>query len=150
MKNTNLLKYLVAIFFGAALFWGGQKLNPKSPATAWHLIYAHSQSGETVAGSKEDLIEAIRLGQKIRVYFRGRRVEHLTDAGFLTIFGGEVFAQIVPIQTQAPSLDPPKVRFGDPGVKWHAILSTTGEFTTFADGKDPNISTQAVKWYVQD
>ncbi len=150
MKNSNAFKYLLAILLGAALFWAGQHLNSTRPAPSLHLIYAHSESGETLAGSKENLINAVRAGKHIRVYFRGRRVEHLSDAAFITVFGDEVFAQIRPIEAQNPSLDPPQIRFRHPGIKWHAILSTTGEFTAFTDGKEPNVRTQAVKWYVQD
>ncbi|MEO1037349.1 MAG: hypothetical protein AAFX44_17465 [Pseudomonadota bacterium] len=92
---------------------------------SWHTVFAHDSNGAATQGSKQALVDAVRAGKPIRVYWAGRRVEHVADAFFLTILGGEVFAQIETIQGQAPSDDPPAIEFRDN--QWRTILSTNGD-----------------------
>lgn len=116
----------------------------------WHLIYSHDETGKALSGSKEELMDAVRSGKAVRIYWRGRRVEHAVDANFLTIFGGEVFAQIAPIQSQAPSLDPPAIAFREPGQQWRSIIGTDGSAMNLMDGNEPRSNTAARKWYVHN
>lgn len=116
----------------------------------WQLVYAHDESGERLSGDKQELIEAVRDAKPVRVYFAGRRVEHIADGGFLTIFEGEVFAQMDPIETQAPDEDPVRIEFRDPGTKWHAIIATNGRFTAFSDGGTPNNRQTGAKWFIME
>ncbi len=99
----------------------------------WELAYSHDESGQAISGSKQALIDAVRNGHAVRIYWSGRTVEHLADSFFLTILDGEVFAQIEAIQGQNPSLDPPSIEFRDN--LWRAIFSTNGD--------------RALKWFVQ-
>lgn len=100
--------------------------NPSEMATQeWRLVYSHDAQGQPLSGSKDDLIEVVRAGVPVRVYWAGRRVEHITDAKFLTILGGEVFTQIETIQGQSPSVDPPAIELRDN--TWSTILSTNGD-----------------------
>ena len=122
---------------------------PAEPIESWQLAYAHNEEGQPLEGSKEILIEAVRTGKPVRLYVRGQRVEHSADALFLTIFGEEVFAQIDEIQMQAPSLDPPKVTFREPGRYWRTIYSTTGTVVALADGNEPRERQSGVRWYFQ-
>ena len=69
---------------------------------SWRMVYANDAQGAAVAGSKDALVEAVRAGSPVRVYFGGGRVEHVADVQFLTIFDGEVFAQLTPIEGPAP------------------------------------------------
>ncbi len=137
--------HLIAALIGAA----GMLLAAKILIPTWSLAYAHDEAGQALAGSKQRLIEAVRAGKLVRVYFAGRRVEHLTDSHFLTVFGGEVFAQIAPIQTQAPSMEPPKIEFREPGRLWRAIIGTDGSFRGYADGNDPGQRQSGARWFVQ-
>ena len=117
---------------------------------SWRLVYANDENGAVVDGSKEALIEAVRAGKPVRVYTAGRRVEHAMDAQFLTIFEGEVFAQITPIESQRPYVDPPRILFRQPGQKWRSIVGTNGFVTALMDGNDPSVRSGATKWFVQD
>jgi len=121
-----------------------------SPGPSWRLAYAHDETGAVVEGSKAALIAAARNGKPVRVYFRGARVEHVLDAGFLTILENEIFAQIAPIQTQRPSVEPPVIEFREPGQQWRAIVGSDGSFRAFADGGAVNSRKRAIRWFVQD
>ncbi|MFD2165869.1 hypothetical protein ACFSJY_06280 [Thalassotalea euphylliae] len=67
-----------------------------------HLLYHQSKEAKQVWGSLEDLIQAIREGKTIRIYMNLGFVEHLMDAGFISIIGDNVYAQIDGIQAQRP------------------------------------------------
>ena len=47
----------------------------------WRLAYSHDEDGVARSGSKEELLAAVRGGKPVRIYLRGRRVEHVADAG---------------------------------------------------------------------
>ncbi len=100
---------------------------------SWHPVYSHDADGNALEGSKTDLMNAVRQGKPVRIYWRGRTVEHSTDAIFVTILGGEVFTQTPEIRGQAPSLDPPAIEFREN--KWQGLFSTNGN--------------RALRWYVQ-
>lgn len=53
-------------------------------------------------GALNDLTKAIREGKTIRIYMNLGFVEHLMDAGFMSIIGDNVYAQIHGIQAQRP------------------------------------------------
>ena len=136
----------------AALFAGGcQPVNPSSEATAnWELVYEHDESGNTVSGSREALVSAVQSGKQLRIYIGDRSFGHLADAGFLTVFEGEVFAQFSPIESQAPTTDPLQILFREPGIEWRAIIGRNGFFTALMDGSEPNVRTRGAKWFVQN
>lgn len=122
----------------------------EQPATSWRLVYENDAEGALVAGSKQSLIAAVRNGKPVRIYFKSGRVEHAVDAMFLTIFEGEAFAQIEAINSQRPSVDPPKVAFREVGQKWRMIVGTNGYFAGLMDGSDPNERSMGARWFVQD
>jgi len=101
--------------------------------SSWELTYSNDKQGQPLYGSKQKLIDAVREGKSVRIYWSGTVVEHLTDTFFITILGGEVFAQIESIQGQTPSLDPPKIELREN--QWRAIFSTNGN--------------RELKWFVQ-
>ena len=92
------------------------------------LVYANDAEGNAVEGSKDELIESIREGKPVRVYWRGGRVEHVVDSNFLTIFGGEVFAQASTIRGQRPRTEPVRIELAEEGAEWTGLFSTTGGF----------------------
>lgn len=114
------------------------------------LVYANDSEGRTTAGDKEALIEAVRLGRSIRVVTHGRTILHAADAQFLSVFEGEVFAQLTPIDTQRPTREPVQILFREPGVQWHAIVGTNGFMTAFMDGKDPVVRAAVTYWYTRE
>ncbi len=118
--------------------------------SSWRVVYANDANGEPVSGSKAALIDAVRAGKPIRVYTAGRRIEHAADAQFLSIFEGEVFAQLTPIESQRPQLEPLGMLFREPGVKWRSIVGSNGFVTAYMDGNEPNVRTGRTRWFARD
>ncbi|MEM8928685.1 MAG: hypothetical protein AAGC45_10820 [Bacteroidota bacterium] len=116
---------LILIFFGSChqtkKFDGG-----------WRMVFKNDENGKAIYGKKAKVIDAVHLGYPIRVGWGGTRVEHVADADFLTIFEGEVFAQIKTIVGQAPRMDGDsiKIRFR-PQNHWTKISGTNGYSTGF-------------------
>ncbi len=127
----------------------GDVANGDVQESGWRLVYSNDENGNTLEGSKADLISAIRSGKPVRVYTAGRRIEHASDALFLSVFDEEVFAQTIAIESQRPATDPIRIEFREPGVKWRSIVGTNGFVTAFMDGKEPNIRRGATRWFVQ-
>ena len=146
-------KFLVAIFAAVLTAFSLAPLSAEEASAnlpSWRLVYAHDEEGAAVEGSKDELMQAVRNGKPVRVYFAGRTVEHAAEAFFLTIFEGEVFAQIEQINSQRPSRDPAKITFREPGQEWHMIIGTNGYVSALMDGSEPNERTNAARWFVQD
>ena len=97
MKN-----YLLACVF-CLLVIPFSQAQKSQKAGVWQSVYHHQPEGKMVSGSKEALLKAIRNGAQVRIYYKMGRVEHLVDADFITIFKGEVFAQIDRIKGQKPA-----------------------------------------------
>lgn len=119
--RSNLLIIIIILFVS------GCSVQTRAPELAnWQLAYHHDKSGVAMAGTKQTLIDAIRAGSDVRVFLQGRRVEHLVDANFITIFEGEVFAQIDKIRAQKPSANPPGITFREND--YEVIYATNGKF----------------------
>ncbi|MEO0341476.1 MAG: hypothetical protein AAF242_19980 [Bacteroidota bacterium] len=113
------------------------KLNAQSN---WKLIYENDSKGNTVEGQLADLIQAIRDGEEIRIYWNSKApgkevifVEHTTDAKFTTIMnspaGQFVTAQIDPIMGQTPSFDEEQVILKE-NLQWTLIAHSNGKHRT--------------------
>ncbi|MEM7483913.1 MAG: hypothetical protein AAF348_01775 [Bacteroidota bacterium] len=101
--------------------------------SGWQKVYQNDKNGQALFGDKSKLIDAVRLGYPVRIGWGGTRVEHVTDASFLTIFQGEeVFAQIRPIIGQEPRIDNDslKIRFRKEN-QWVKMAGTNGYSTGF-------------------
>jgi len=98
----------------------------------WQKVFQNNEKGESLFGEKKDLLDAVRLGYPIRIGWGSRRVEHVAEAEFLTIFQGkEVFAQIRTIIGQAPSIqnDSLKIKLRNEN-HWTKIAATNGYSNT--------------------
>ncbi|MEO1219803.1 MAG: hypothetical protein AAFY42_00440 [Pseudomonadota bacterium] len=126
----NRILELSALAMGAA---AAVALTDDGPT--WQLTYAHDREGNAVEGSKSALIEAVREGRPVRVYWAGGRVEHVTDSYFLTVFQGEIFAQTPLITGQRPRTDPVRIEFPEDGSTWNTIHATNGD--------------RALRWFVR-
>jgi len=124
----------IAVFcFTGALAGALLASNIETADHGWQLVYAHDENGAPTEGSKDALIAAVKAGNPVRVYWAGRRVQHVTDGGFLTILQGEVFAQMAPITGQKPSIDPASIELQDN--QWQTVFATNGD--------------RALRWFVQ-
>ncbi len=98
----------------------------------WQKVFQNDANGSVSFGDKSALIDAVRRGYPVRIGWGGNRVEHVAEAEFLTIFQGEVFAQIKTILGQAPRIDGDsiKIRFRTQN-HWTKIAGTNGYSTAF-------------------
>ncbi len=106
--------------------------------SSYNVVYHADQEGKALSGSLEELISHVNNGNPIRVGWElsflhpetkeKRTLVHWTDAGFVSVWGGHVFAQIKPIFQQGPGMDmPPSIFLSNYKPNgWVAILSTTG------------------------
>lgn len=129
----------------------------------WHLVYKNSQKGETLYGSKQDLIDALRMGSPLRVGFGGSRVqdttrsiEHIADAELITITNSEdVFAQVSTFIGQTPALEADTVTIKQKAQnKFNWIIGTNGTMSGLSIDyiidslHTPRITHRGFYWYV--
>jgi len=127
----------------------------------WKLTYANNGKGES-KGDIQNLIDAVRKGNRIRIYWYGARkndktkkVEHFAEAKFLTIMSDTlVFAQIDPIIGQTPKYDEQTISLKE-NIEWTLIAASNGKSesmtrnTTTGEilGHDP--FPLSIHWYVE-
>lgn len=122
-------------------------------------LFATGFDKTPAAGSKAALIAAVEQGEAIRVGWRldfdedgAADLTHWAAAAFVTVWEGEVFAQVDAIHIQRPqrAADGAPARIDlPPGFgAWRGLLSTTGVLTgAFSDGDSfPDDLRVAVTW----
>lgn len=132
---------LVMLF--ASLLAACSPLPMSSPAInatispTWHLVYRHDADGRAMAGSKAELLAAVRRGAPIRfawgvlVEREGQRlsVEHVAEPVFLSVVNGnEVVVQLPEHIAQRAYTDLARASFEDPAVMWRGLMTTQGVF----------------------
>jgi len=164
MNNTKLITLIVLALCLLVAASCTQNTEKYLSVPEWTLIYKNSHSGESLYGSKKDLIYALRAGSPLRIGFGGHRlgdtlrsIEHLADAQFISIANSkEVFAQINTFIGQDPSLDeePLSIQFHKDR-KFSMIACTNGSVSSLSINfvidtlKSPNPSNRGFSWYVQ-
>lgn len=110
--------------------------------------------GDVVGGNKAELInavssgKAIYLGWALDVNNDGKDdVEHWHDAGFLTLFEGEVFTQTPAIEAQAPEKDPVRIELGPSRTIWRGVIGTNGTIVSrFGENGKPGTMRTRSTW----
>ena len=129
---------------------------PANANAGWQLVYAVDKNGETLAGDKAALKDAVRAGYPVRVGWgvswtlpNGDKggVEHVADAKFLSIYKGEVFAQVDAIVGQRPNPRQAHIAFRSDS-QWVGILDTTGNLHSMMIGSEPGDRNMNTYWYV--
>jgi hypothetical protein len=118
------------------------------------LLASIAADGSVVAGSKAALRQAANEGLPMRVGWAldadgdsTPDVAHWSDAAFLTLFEGEVFAQVPDIQRQQPVRSQARVRLAAGRQRWSAVLGSTGRLEGhFDDGSEPSTMRVASVW----
>lgn len=103
-------------------------------SSMYQVICEIDREGKVLSGSLEELIGYVQNGNAVRVGWvigEGKEHEmwHWTDASFITVLKGHVFAQIKGIFAQAtdPVSETPSVFLhSDQSNSWVAIFGTTG------------------------
>lgn len=112
--------------------------------------------GAVVSGAKEALLSAVGGGMPIRVGWsldtnddRVPEVSHWADGAFLSVFEGEVFAQIDDIQRQQPVRGQARIGLPAGRQRWTGLLGTNGLLEShFDDGSAPTRARVATTWCV--
>lgn len=140
MKRPDFLKKhmkLKSIIVTTLLLVGLANTNFAQKNGLYKVVYEADREGKRISGSLEELVSYVRSGNPIRVGWElGKkdsagiaRLQHWTDAGFLTVIKGHVFGQISSIYgqgTSAPDIDIPAVHIFDEPDGWVAVIGTTG------------------------
>lgn len=136
-------RFRIVAMIAAAVLSSACAHSPAAPgrqhgtAPAWNLVYRHDGDGNPIAGSRAQLLAAIRSGSPIRFAWgvkveRGDEVlsvEHSAEPVFLTIVNGtEVVVQLPEHIAQRSYVDAVDPGFSDPAVMWRGLMSTNGTF----------------------
>lgn len=103
----------------------------------WQLAFKHDEQGKPIAGSKEDLIQAIRSGYSVRIGWGWERerdgellhLEHMATPLYLSIIKDEVVSAIIDAHPLLESyIDEQKQSFSEAGNYWQCIMTSQGTF----------------------
>ena len=106
------------------------------------LLFASDFAGNPVAGAKDSLIAAVQRGEPVRLGWEldfdadgVADLAHWADAAYLSVWQGEVFAQVDAIHRQRPRRDNGTIELSDEAMEWYGSLGTTGVLEgAFSDG----------------
>jgi hypothetical protein len=140
------MRFFIALAACCLIAFLAAPARAQSSAT-WQVLYAHDAEGNTIDGDKDQLIAHVRAGQPVRVGWAGGSVEHVAPAGLLTVFDGEVYAQLPGILAQAPDADREHLRLRDGETHWRAMISTRGTLESGLDGDTPVLRPMAARWF---
>jgi hypothetical protein len=153
MLKTALPRALIAAFVFVCLALPVRA--QENACGAGHLVTIEPD-GSASRGSKERLRRAVENGVPVRVGWildsnadGVPELTHWTDAGFLTGFEGEVFAQIDDIQRQMPARGQARVLMPPGRQRWTGLVSTNGRLEGhFDDGSEPQSTRVRSTWCV--
>ena len=105
-------------------------------APRWKIAFKNNAQGETLSGSKEELINAIRSGSTIKVGWgwqkNGKSMEHISEPIWhLVLNDREVIVHLDPQVLSNTVWDSLSANYIDPALmdlEWRVVLSTRGEF----------------------
>ncbi|MHA7870826.1 MAG: hypothetical protein ACX939_00600 [Hyphococcus sp.] len=118
--------------------------SPRCP----HPLFATGFDRQPIYGSKEALADVVERGEPIRIGWEldfddngEPDILHWTDASYLSVWEGEVYAQVQAIHRQRPVRGEGDMVLPDAFSEWRASLGTTGRVDgAFSNGeKTPSI-----------
>lgn len=151
---------LISTLFCLTLLTGCAALGPRTGTGdgGWRLIYASDAAGRALAGDKQELTRAVRAGLPVRVGWGLRwedsagypgGIEHVAEAGFVSLYKGEVFAQLPAYARQRPDQASAEIEISADGAQFIATLDTTGRIRyVFQPGGERRSDRVATYWYV--
>lgn len=122
------------------------------PQCAGHLLTVNVD-GVVEAGSKIALQQAVMQGHSLRVGWRlddqqGDPVMiHWADAGFLSLFEGEVFAQMQPIHRQVPQRGHARINLSSELQHWTGLIGTNGLLVNRMDSRTQTGERKVKSWW---
>jgi hypothetical protein len=128
---------------------------PQPLRSCERLLFETGFDAQPIRGSKTGLAEAVERGEPIRVGWSldfdndaKADLTHWSDAQFLTVFEGAVFAQLPDISVQSPVIGQADVRLSSAAVTWRGMLGSNGTLQgTFSDGRSAAAAPHvAIRW----
>jgi len=122
------------------------------------LLLSMNAAGQITAGSRKAVLAAAERGDALRVGWRigwgkgpNDNVLHWANAAFVTVFEGEVFAQMPPIHAQAPVPGKAHVVLTKTTHTWIASIGTDGQMVSrFNDEADLDTRNVEQTWCLAD
>lgn len=129
-RNFQICLILVCIVF--SIFTSCKK----SSSNEVQLLYKNDKNGETLLGSKDNVIKAIRQGADIKIGWQSvgktRKIEHLSTPIWLAILNEkEVVAYLDPqifANIDWDNLSAAYVDHKNLDIEWRVVLTTSGSF----------------------
>lgn len=125
MKN-NYLKIILLLMLCSHAF-------AQQTSNCPNLLVKIDYNGKVISGSKAQLINSAQRGENLRVNWeldfdndKKSDLVHWMDAGFVSVLGGEVFAQFQSIHSQSPSIKKSTVSLPTIFNKWYGLLGSNG------------------------
>ncbi len=154
------MKYIV---FMIALMTFLVSCQSKIDQGRYRVAYKNDRDGRALAGSKAQLIQAIRGGADIRIGwgFKGKvhTIEHLSDPIWIAVLDEkEVIAHLDPQVLSSVDWDSLTASYADSSLlqqEWRVVLSTNGEFdAVWYDRKKEKMAERrpqnhTMTWYVK-
>ena len=130
-KFMNMTR--IFFFLTLALLASCQKQSAESD---FKVVYKNDKEGNTLAGSKEALIQCIRAGASIKIGWgskgKTRSIEHLSEPLWLAVLNEtEVIAHLDPHAPATMDWDNLSSSYADTSLinqEWRVVITTKGEF----------------------
>ena len=155
MRRIGLLLFLIVIF--------SCETSTSTQENDWQLVYRNDADGKTLFGEKQELLNAVRNGNSVKIGFGGQlrrdttlTIEHVFEAHFFTILNdSEVYAQMSPIIGQNPLIEKDTTNILFRNTQWNIIVGTNGfsDRLTMSLSQDTILSQNQrkmnVSWFVK-
>ncbi len=121
------------ILFAMALLFSCQ---PENKSTHFQIVYKNDREGNTLQGSKAELIKHLRGGSEIRIGWGGKgkshSIEHLSDPIWIAVLDeSEVIAHLDAQVLSKTDWDSLSANYADSTLynqEWRVVITTKGEF----------------------
>lgn len=154
--RTNILIIIITIFMLSC--------QEKKANAYWSIAYKNDTSGNTVQGSKEQLINAIRQGASIKIGWgskgKSHQIEHLASPIWIAVLDEkEVVAHLEPQVLSGTDWEQLTANYADTSLvktEWRVAITTKGEFdAVWYNRKDFTLHKRrpqkhVITWFIKD
>jgi hypothetical protein len=145
---------IILVLCGPALAVEADKATQSAPSLSCQApLFGLDAQGKTTTGSRAAVAAAAQRGDQIRVGFRVGRgngaedaVTHWVNAGFVSVFEGNVFTQLPVIHQQTPVPGKSTIRLADKLQDWYASVGTDGMLVSRMNDEAPHSQPVAQLW----
>lgn len=135
----------------------------KTENTHFHIVYKNDNQGNTLKGSKKDLIQFIRGGADLKIGWgvKGKRhsIEHLAEPIWIAVLDeSEVIVHLDPQVLSKPDWNKLTADYADSTLlkkEWRVVVSTKGTFdAVWYNRKNDNVverrpQNHTISWFVR-